>query len=52
MGVVGAGVAHADVTGSYDGQISGKKFAQPVAAAAVFSQTGKTLTGTKELRLR
>ena len=45
-GVGGIGLARADVTGSYDGQISGKKLPQPVAAAATFSQTSKRITGT------
>jgi hypothetical protein len=39
-------VAHADVTGSSEGEISGRKIVQPIAAAAVFTQTGKDLTGT------
>lgn len=43
---VGLGVAWADVTGSYDGQISGAKVPAPVAAAAALSQSGTFLMGT------
>jgi hypothetical protein len=44
--VVALATAHADVTGSSDGQITGKKVAQPIAAAAVFSQSGRVVSGT------
>jgi len=40
------GVTHAQVTGSYDGNASGRKITAPIAAAAVFEQNGKTVTGT------
>lgn len=36
----------ADVTGDYDGTISGKKMPQPVSVSATFTPAGKTVTGT------
>src|SRR5262249_3999141 len=44
--LAGVRAGYADVTGSYDGQIVGKKTPQPVATAATVSQAGKTVTGT------
>jgi len=46
--VVGLAVhgARADVTGSFDGQASGPRVAVPIKAAATFTQTGKSVTGT------
>ena len=44
--VLGAVVARADVTGSSDGQITGRKVVQPIAASAVFSQSGRVVSGT------
>lgn len=44
--VLTAQVAHADVTGSFDGQLTGKKVVGPVLAAAALSQIGNTVTGT------
>lgn len=41
-----APAVHADVTGSFDGALSAKKLATPIAAAAALSQTGKRLLGT------
>lgn len=41
--------AHADVTGSYDGTITGKKLAEPIAAAAVFTESDTAVTGTVAL---
>lgn len=40
------GLARADVTGSHDGQLVAKKIAQPIQAAAAFSQSGSVVTGT------
>jgi hypothetical protein len=45
-GIVGVAPARADVTGSYDGNLTARKLGQPVATAAVLSQTGKAVTGT------
>ena len=42
-------VGRADVTGSYDGTLTGKKVPAPVSAAATFIQFGKVLTGTVAL---
>ncbi|MFN8543258.1 MAG: hypothetical protein U0807_03520 [Candidatus Binatia bacterium] len=39
-------IARADVTGSFDGQISGPSLPVAVNAAAAFSQAGKAITGT------
>jgi hypothetical protein len=39
----------ADVTGSYDGGLTPKKETEPIAAAAVFSQLDKTVSGTVAL---
>jgi hypothetical protein len=44
--VVGNPIAQADMTGSSDGQITGRKVAQPIAAAAVFTQSERTVSGT------
>ena len=44
--VVAVAPAHADVTGSSAGQITAKKIAQPIAVAAVFSESGGTVSGT------
>lgn len=44
--LAGLAVAHADVTGSSEGRITGKKMPQPIQAAAVFTQSGKTVSGT------
>jgi hypothetical protein len=41
-----AAAARADVTGSYDGRMTGKKIATPLEAAAALAQTGKLLSGT------
>ncbi len=41
-----AGLARADVTGSSDGELTGKKVPQPISASAVFTQSGKTVSGT------
>ena len=40
------GVAHADVTGSSDGQLLPKKSPQPIAVSAVLAQAGAFVTGT------
>ena len=45
----GAAMAHADVTGSYDGGLTPKKSTEAIAAAAVFAQLDKTVTGTVAL---
>jgi hypothetical protein len=44
-----APAAHAQVTGSFDGSLTGKKLPEPVAVAAVVSQTDTQLTGTVAL---
>ena len=41
-----APAAQAQVTGSFDGALTGKKLLEPVAVAAVVSQTDTLLTGT------
>ncbi len=41
-----AGLARADVTGSYDGSVAVKKPASTVATSAVFSTAGKLVNGT------
>ena len=46
MIVAGAGMAHADVTGSFDGQLTARKLSQPIGAAAALTQIGGTVTGT------
>jgi len=38
--------AEAQMIGSYDGGASGRKITSPIAAAAVFEQSGKTISGT------
>jgi hypothetical protein len=43
---IAVATAHADVTGSSDGQITGRKVPQPIAASAVFSQSGRDVSGT------
>jgi hypothetical protein len=48
-GFVGAPLAHADLTGSYDGRITARKLAQPIDGAAVLSQAGGAVTGTLAL---
>jgi hypothetical protein len=44
-----APAAHAEVTGSFDGQLTGKKLPQTVAAALAMTQVGKAVTGTLAL---
>src|SRR5262245_40446838 len=44
-----AAVAHADVTGSYDGGLTPKKSTEPVAASAVFTQADTAVSGTVAL---
>lgn len=39
-------IVHADVTGSYDGTMSGATLASPVPVGAVLTQAGKFVTGT------
>lgn len=46
VGWCGTAAAQATITGSYDGNASGRKITAPIGAAAVFEQNGKTLTGT------
>jgi hypothetical protein len=46
LALVVAATGHADLTGSSAGQLVAKKIAQPVAVAAVLSQTGAAVTGT------
>lgn len=46
IGIAATAPAHADVTGSYDGHVAARKLSQPIAAAAVLTQTGGTITGT------
>lgn len=48
-GIVGASLAQADVTGSFDGALANRRLAQPIEAAASFSQIGPVLTGTVAL---
>jgi hypothetical protein len=47
--LIGARAAAADVTGSFDGQITGRKIVPTVAAAAALSQAGSAVTGTLAL---
>jgi hypothetical protein len=47
--LAGASMARADVTGSYDGTLTPKDSTVPVAAAVVFSQIDKAVTGTVAL---
>lgn len=49
VGVLAAAGARADVTGSYDGQMTGGSIPSPVPAAAALSQSGKFLIGTVAL---
>jgi hypothetical protein len=49
IAVGGVEIARADVTGSYDGTITGKKIPTPVKAAASLSAAGTFLTGTVAL---
>lgn len=42
-------VTHADVTGSFEGQITGGKITTPINAAAALTQTGKSVLGTLAL---
>ena len=46
VAVAMASAASADVTGSSDGQLTGKKVATPIPAAGVLSQSGPIVTGT------
>jgi hypothetical protein len=46
LGWCGISTAHAQLTGSYDGGASGRTITAPIAAAAVFEQNGKTVSGT------
>jgi hypothetical protein len=41
-----AAISRADVTGSSEGQITGRKIATPIPTAAVFTQSGRTVSGT------
>jgi len=47
--LLGVTTAYGDVTGSYDGTLLPKKSTESLAAAAVFSQAGKLLSGTVAL---
>jgi hypothetical protein len=47
--LIGARAAAAEVTGSFDGQITGRKVVPTVAAAAALSQAGSAVTGTLAL---
>lgn len=47
--LVGVSTAHADVTGSYDGVLTPKDSTSSIAAAVVFSQTDKAVSGTVAL---
>ena len=42
-------IARAEITGSFEGQWSGKKLSQPLNVAAVLVQAGKIVTGTLAL---
>ena len=44
-----AGSSRADVTGSFDGALSGKKLPQSISVALAVSQSGKALSGTVAL---
>jgi hypothetical protein len=44
--LIAVATANADVTGSSGGQITGRKVVQPIAVAAVFSQSGRDVSGT------
>lgn len=46
VGWCGVSAAQAQLTGSYDGDASGRKISAPIAAAAVLEQSGKTISGT------
>ncbi len=46
LGCAAGAVAHAEVTGSYDGDLSDPKLTASIAAAAVLEQAGKDVTGT------
>lgn len=46
---LGVWPAAADVTGSYDGNVTAKKLPQAIAVAAVFSQAGTAVNGTVAL---
>jgi hypothetical protein len=48
-GLLGVTTAQADVTGSYDGALTPKKSTDSLAAAAVFAQTDKLVSGTVAL---
>jgi len=48
-GLLSVTAAHADVTGSYDGTLTPKKSTDTLAAAAVFAQTDKLVSGTVAL---
>jgi hypothetical protein len=45
LGLTTVGVARADVTGSYDGQLAGPKVPTTLRAAAAMTQNGRFLTG-------
>jgi hypothetical protein len=47
--LIGSPPAQADVTGSYDGTLTSKQSTEAIAAAAVFAQSGKAVTGTVAL---
>lgn len=47
--LVGASAARADVTGSYDGDLTPKKATEAIAASSVFSQLDRTVSGTVAL---
>ncbi len=47
--LIGASIARADVTGSYDGGLTPKNATEVIAAAVVFSQADKAVTGTVAL---
>lgn len=47
--ILAVSVAQADMTGSFDGNLAGKKLSQPLSAAAALSQTGRVVTGTVAL---
>jgi hypothetical protein len=48
-GLAAASVARADVTGSYDGGLTPKKATESIAAAAVFSEVDRLVSGTVAL---
>ncbi len=46
VSLVGAPLVHADLTGSFDGQMTGKKITTPIDVAAGLTQIGTAVTGT------